>query len=67
MFLNFCLRNLFLLFIAEFEIMMFHSSILNISEKEMNKCNLLKICFQFTYPTDFCIIFTMGKSENILI
>ena len=39
-----------------------------LSEK-LNKRNLLKICLQFTYPTDFCIIcisfYAMGKSENI--
>ena len=46
---------------------MFHNNIVKISEK-LNKWNLLKICLQVTYPTDFYIIvaliFTMGKSEN---
>ena len=57
-FLNFCLSKYFLLFFAEFELMMFHKNIVKISEK-LN---------QVTYPTNFCIIFihfTMGKSENI--
>ena len=35
---------------------MFHHNIVKISEK-LNKQNLLKICVQVTYPTDFCIIF----------
>ena len=46
---------------------MFHNNTVKISEK-MNKRNLLKICLQITYPTDFCIIYTnfyYGKSENI--
>ena len=34
---------------------MFHNNIVTISEK-LNKHNLLKICLQITYPTDFCII-----------
>ena len=43
---------------------MFHNNIVKISEK-MNERNLLKICLQFTYPTDFfAFIFTMGKSES---
>ena len=34
---------------------MFHNNIVEIAEN-MNKHNLLKICLQVTYPTDFCII-----------
>ena len=34
---------------------MFHNIIVKISEK-LNEQNLLKICLQVTYPTDFCII-----------
>ena len=34
---------------------MFHNNIVKISEK-LNKQNLLKICLQVTYPTDFYII-----------
>ena len=66
-FFNFCLRDFFFLFFAEFELLMFRSQIVKISEK-LNKRNLLKICLQVTYPSDFCIIcirFPMEKSENI--
>ena len=62
-FWNFCLRKYFLLFFAEFELLMFHNNIVKISEK-LNKWNLLKICHQITYPIDFCIIcvhFYYGK------
>ena len=34
---------------------MFHNNTVKISEK-LNKQNLLKICLQVTYSTDFCII-----------
>ena len=34
---------------------MFHNNIVKISEN-LNKQNLLKICLQAIYPTDFCII-----------
>ena len=54
-FWSFCLRKYFLLFFAEFKLLMFHNNIVKISEK-MNKRNLLKICLQVTYPTDFCKI-----------
>ena len=54
-FFNFCLRKYFLLFFAEFELLMFYNSIVKISEK-LNKWNLLKIGLQVTYPTDFCMI-----------
>ena len=40
---------------AEFQLLMFHNSIVKMSEK-LNKRNLLKICLLATYPTDFCII-----------
>ena len=55
-FLNFCLSKYFLLFFAEFELLMFHNNTVKISEK-LNKWNSLKICLQVTYPTNFCIIF----------
>ena len=58
---NFCLRKYFLLFFAEFELMMIHNNIVKISEK-LN--NLLKICFQVTYLKDFyiiCLHFYYGK------
>ena len=51
----FCLRKYSLLFFVEFELLMFQNNIVEISEK-LNKQNLLKICLQVTYPTDFCII-----------
>ena len=55
-FWNFCLSKYFLLLFAEFEVLMFHNNIVKISEK-LNMQNLLKICLQVTYPTNFCIIF----------
>ena len=55
-FLNFCLSKYLLLFFAEFELLMFHNTIVKILEK-LNKWNLLKNCLQVTYPTNFCIIF----------
>ena len=57
------LVNIFLLFLAEFELLIFHNNIVKISEK-FNKRNLSKICLQVTYPTDFCIFcihFYYGK------
>ena len=48
-------ENIFLLFFAEFELLIVHKSIVKISGK-FNKRNLLKICLQVTYPTYFCII-----------
>ena len=54
-FLNFCLGKYFALFFAEFKLLMFHNNTVKISEK-LNKQNLLNICLQVTYPTDFCII-----------
>ena len=69
MFWNFCLRKYLMLFFAEFELLMFHNNIVKISEK-LNKRNLLKICLQVTYPTDFCIIcihFYYGKKWKYLI
>ena len=62
-FWNFCLRKHFLLFFAEFELVMFYNNIVKISEK-LNKWNMLKIWLQITYPTNFCIIwlhFYYGK------
>ena len=62
-FWNFCLRKYFLLFLAEFELLMFYNNIVKISEK-LNKWNLLKIWLQVTYPIDFCMIwlhFYYGK------
>ena len=49
---SFCLRKYFLLFFAEFKLLMFHNNIVKISEK-LNKRILLKICLEVTYPTDF--------------
>ena len=54
-FFNFCLRKYFLLLFVKLELLMFLNNIVKISEK-LNKRNLLKICLQVTYPTDFCII-----------
>ena len=54
-FWSFCLRKYFLLFFAEFKLLMFHNKIVKISDK-LNKRNLLKICLKVTYPTDFCKI-----------
>ena len=68
-FWNFCLRKYFLLFFAEFKLLMFHNNTVKISEK-LNMWNLLKICLQVTYPTDFCIIyihFYYGKKWKYLI
>ena len=48
---------------------MFHNNIVKISEK-LNKRNLLKICLQVNYPSDFCITcihLYYGKGENILL
>ena len=68
-FLNFCISKYFLLFFAEFKLLMFHNNIVKISEI-LNKQNLLKICLptlQITLQISayFSFIFTMGKSENI--
>ena len=51
---TFVWENTFLLFFAEFELLMFHKSIVKIAEK-INKRNLLKICLQVIYPTYFCV------------
>ena len=37
-------------------VLMFHNNTMKISDK-LNQRNLLKICLQVTYPTDFCIIY----------
>ena len=68
-FCNFCPRKYFLLFFAEFELLMFYNNIVKISEK-LKKWNLLKIWLQVTYPTDFCTIwlhFYHGKKWKYLI
>ena len=44
-FWNFFLRKYFLLFFAEFELLMFHNNTVKISEK-MNKLSLFKICLK---------------------
>ena len=52
---------------AEFELPIFHNNIVKILDK-LNKRNLLKICFQVTYPSDFCIIcihFYYGEKVKI--
>ena len=54
-FWNFFLRRCFLLFFAEYEILIFYNNIVKTSEK-LNKLNLLKICLLVTYPTDFCFL-----------
>ena len=64
----FCLKKYFLLFFVVFEVLMFHNNTVKFSEK-MNYCNLLKFCFQVTYPTDFCIIYIIfyyGKKWKYL-
>ena len=65
-FWSLCLSKYFLLFFAEFELLMFHNNIVKISEK-LNKRNLLTICLEVTYPTDCCIlcIHFYYDSENI--
>ena len=68
-FYNVCLRTYFLLFFAEFALLMFYNNIVKISEK-LNKWNLLKIWLQVTYPIDFCMIwlhFYYGKKWKYLI
>ena len=48
---------------------MFHTNIVKISEN-LNKQNLLKICLQSIYSTDFCVIcihFYYGKKWEYLI
>ena len=63
----FILENIFLLFFAEFKLLMFHNNIVKISEK-LNKGNLLKLCLQVTFPTDFYIIcIHYGKKWKYLI
>ena len=64
-FLNFCRRKYFLLFFAEFELLMFHNNTVKVWENK-KKAKLLTTYFQVTYPTHFCIIaftFTMGKVQ----
>ena len=68
-FLNFCLRKYFLIFFAEFKLLIFHNNIVKISEK-LIKHNLLKICPQVTYHTNFCKIcihFYYGEKWKYLI
>ena len=62
-FWNFCVEKYFP-FLCRIWWLMFHNNIVKISDT-WNKRNLLKICFQVTCPTDFCILFYYGKSENI--
>ena len=68
-FLIFVLENtFFLLFFAEFELLMFRINIVKISEKNKNEqAELMKNCLQDTYHTDFCIIcipFYYGKKRK---
>ena len=68
-FWDFCQRKYFLLFFAEFELLMFYNNIVKISKK-LNACNLLKIWLQVTYPIDSCMIwlhFYFGKKWKYLI
>ena len=64
-FLNFCLKKHFLLFFAEFELVMFYNNIVKISEKLKVEHveNLAPSYLQLS--ASFGFIFTMGKSENI--
>ena len=67
-FFNFVKENIFLLFFAEFEYLMFYKNIVKISEKS-NEQNL-KICLQVIYPIDFCIVcvhFYYGEKWKYLI
>ena len=66
-FWNFCLSKYFYFSLPNLKYWL-HNNIVKLSEK-MNKLNLLKICLQVTYRTNFCILqfsfmFTMGKSWN---
>ena len=67
-FWNFSLRKYFLLFFAEFELLMVHNNIVKISEK-LNKENLLKLCLPSYLPYKFLhnlhSFFIMGERENI--
>ena len=51
-----CLRKYVLLFLAELTLLTFHNNIIVKSLEKVNERNLLKICLQATYPTDFCTI-----------
>ena len=65
----FCLWKYILFFFTEFELLIFQNNIVKISEK-LNQPNLLKICLQVTYPTDFCIIcihFYHGEKRKYLM
>ena len=66
-FLKFSYFFFFLLFFADFHLMMFHNNIVKISEK-INIWNLLKSCLKVTYPFDFCKIcnhFYNGKKLRV--
>ena len=61
-------QKIFLLFFAEFDLLMFHDETVKISEK-LNKRNVFKNTAS-KLPTllisaKFAFIFIMGKSENI--
>ena len=61
--LEFLSKKIFFIFLGKIELLMFHNNTVKNSEK-MNKQNLLKICLQVIYPTDFCIMcidFYYGK------
>ena len=65
---NFKLRKHFLVFFAAFELWLFYNNIAKFQKKKKQKSkrNLLKLCLQFTYTTDFCIIciyFNYGKMK----
>ena len=54
-FFNFDWEQILLSF-AELKLLMFHTTIFWKILKKMNKRNLLKICLQVIYPTNFCVI-----------
>ena len=65
-FLGHFYQKICLLFFLGFYLVMFHNNIVKIS-KVVNKGNLLKTCFKFTYPTNFCIFcspFYYGENKS---
>ena len=56
----FCLH-----FYADLKLLMIHNNTVKISEN-LNKRNLLKICSQFIYPTNFCILCSHLTMRTVL-